>query len=57
MSKCYVCNKKAITGNKRSHSNIATKRKFKVNFQSKVIDGKKRKVCASCIKTLGRKAA
>ncbi|MFO7807035.1 MAG: 50S ribosomal protein L28 [Candidatus Moraniibacteriota bacterium] len=54
MAKCYICEKKALSGNKRSHSNIATKRKFKANLQSKTINGKKRKICTSCIKTLNK---
>ncbi|MDZ7611471.1 MAG: bL28 family ribosomal protein [Candidatus Moranbacteria bacterium] len=54
MAKCYICNKTATTGNKRSHSNIATKRKFKINLQSKEIEGKKRTVCTRCIKTLNK---
>ncbi len=54
MPQCYICNKRSRTGNKRSHSNIATKRKFKVNIQNKKIDGKKRKVCTSCIRTINK---
>ena len=33
--KCQITGKKARTGNKRSHSNIASKRLFKVNLQKK----------------------
>jgi ribosomal protein L28 len=54
MARCYICNKRSQTGNKRSHSNVATKRKFKVNIQSKKIDGEKRKICTSCIKTMNK---
>ncbi len=32
---CQITGKRASTGNSRSHSNIATKRKFKVNLQKK----------------------
>ena len=32
---CQITGKKAGTGNSRSHSNIATKRRFKVNLQKK----------------------
>jgi len=36
MSKvCQITGKKAKTGNRRSHSNIASKRLFKVNLQKK----------------------
>jgi len=57
MAKCSICGKKAISGNNRSHSNIATKRKFKVNIQSKVINGKRVKVCAGCIRNLNKAQA
>ncbi|MDA3815543.1 MAG: bL28 family ribosomal protein, partial [Patescibacteria group bacterium] len=39
MAKCYICQRSAISGNSRSHSNIASKRKFKINLQTKKIDG------------------
>ncbi|MDP3899811.1 MAG: 50S ribosomal protein L28 [bacterium] len=32
---CQITGKKAKIGNKRSHSNIATKRSFSVNLQKK----------------------
>ncbi|MDO8529063.1 MAG: 50S ribosomal protein L28 [bacterium] len=52
MSKtCEVCKRGTQTGNSRSHSNIATRRKFKVNVQSKKIDGKRVKICTRCVKT------
>lgn len=51
MARCEICGKKNQSGNSRSHSNIATKRKFKVNLQSKKFEGKKIKVCTRCIKT------
>ena len=54
MSKCQICNKKNQTGNRRSHSNIATKRKFKVNIQTKKIEGEKKKICTRCIKTINK---
>lgn len=54
MSRCQICNKKNQTGNRRSHSNIATKRKFKVNIQTKKIDGEKKKICTSCLKTINK---
>jgi len=56
MSKvCEVCNRKAMTGNMRSHAKNATKRKMSLNLQSKKIDGKKKTICTSCIKTLNKK--
>lgn len=54
MPRCSICGKKTISGNNRSHSNIATKRKFKANIQSKIIDGKKIKVCTGCIRTINK---
>ena len=54
MAKCYKCGKNAMTGNNRSHSNVATKRKFKANIQSKVIDGIKKKICTACIRTMNK---
>lgn len=49
--KCKVCGRKSIAGATRSHSNIQTKRRVYVNLQSKMIDGKKTKICTKCIKT------
>ncbi len=57
MARCSVCGKKAMSGNNRSHSNTATKRKFKANIQSKVVNGQKIKVCTSCIRTMNKVSA
>lgn len=54
MARCSVCGKKAMSGNNRSHSNVATKRKFKANIQSKVINGQKVKICTGCIRTMNK---
>ncbi|MEA1925670.1 MAG: 50S ribosomal protein L28 [Patescibacteria group bacterium] len=54
MARCDICGKKARSGHSRSHSNIATKRKFKVNLQTKRIDGKRLKICTRCIKTMNK---
>ncbi|MDP2812403.1 MAG: 50S ribosomal protein L28 [bacterium] len=52
MSKvCEICNRKAVTGNARSHSNIASKRLMNLNLQSKKVNGHKITVCTSCLKT------
>ncbi|MBN2058473.1 MAG: 50S ribosomal protein L28 [Candidatus Saganbacteria bacterium] len=52
--KCVVCGKKSLSGNKRSHSNRASKRLFKPNLQKVniFIAGKKSKeyVCTKCLK-------
>jgi large subunit ribosomal protein L28 len=56
MSKiCAVCGKKPHFGNNRSHSNVATRRRFDPNLQHIriVIDGRPQAayVCARCIKS------
>ncbi|MBU2028764.1 50S ribosomal protein L28 [Patescibacteria group bacterium] len=52
MSKvCAVCGRNPGSGNKRSHSNIATRRTFGINLQTKKIDGVRKKVCVRCLKT------
>ncbi|MCX6746382.1 MAG: 50S ribosomal protein L28 [Candidatus Parcubacteria bacterium] len=48
---CEICGRGPMTGASRSHSNIKTlKRKF-INLQTKKIDGKKIRICTSCLKT------
>jgi len=52
---CSICGKRPMSGNRRSHSNRATKRKFSVNIQKiKFVDknGKTKKgyVCTSCLR-------
>ncbi len=55
MSKvCEICDRRAMTGNSRSHSKISSKRKMSINLQSKKIDGKKTTICTSCIKTFNK---
>ena len=53
---CAVSGKKAMSGNKRSHSLRATRRKWNVNLQKvhMVIDGKPQtvKVSARALKTM-----
>ena len=52
---CDVCGKGALTGNHRSHSLSATKRKFFPNLQKirAEVDGKVKKinVCTNCLKS------
>lgn len=52
--KCQMCDKTARTGNKRSHSNIATRRRFGANIQTKKIDGISFRLCTGCIRTLAK---
>ncbi|MEA2088374.1 MAG: 50S ribosomal protein L28 [Patescibacteria group bacterium] len=54
--RCEICNKKSLTANKRSHSMVATKRKQHANLQNKKINGKKVKVCTSCLRTIAKKS-
>ncbi|HFC36327.1 MAG TPA: 50S ribosomal protein L28 [Candidatus Moranbacteria bacterium] len=54
---CEICGRGTQSGHSRSHSNIATKRKFKVNIQNKKINGKKTKVCVRCIRTMNKVTA
>lgn len=52
---CEVCGRGTVVANNVSHSNVKTKRTQKINLQSKKIDGKKLKICTSCLKTLNKK--
>jgi len=48
---CEICGRGTKSGVTRSHSNIASLRKVKVNIQKKKIDGKTTKICTKCVKT------
>ncbi len=52
---CSVCGRKPSFGNNRSHSMVATKRRFDPNLQRirMVVDGvqKRAYVCARCLKS------
>jgi large subunit ribosomal protein L28 len=54
---CQVTGRGTRAGNSRSHSNIATRRTFAVNLQTKVVDGKRIRLSAKAIKTLAKHAA
>lgn len=55
MSKvCDICNRGKVSGNVRSHSNVASKRTMGINLQSKRLSGVKMTICTSCIKTLNK---
>lgn len=47
---CSICQRKAVVGNSRSHSNIASKRRMHINLQSKKVDGRRITICTSCLK-------
>ena len=52
MPSCEICGREPLKGHWRSHSNIKTIRRQKLNLQAKKIDGKRMLVCTSCLKTL-----
>lgn len=52
MATCAICQRDSLKANWKSHSNIKTIRRQKLNLQSKKIDGKKMMVCTSCLKNL-----
>ncbi|MGK2849143.1 MAG: 50S ribosomal protein L28 [Minisyncoccota bacterium] len=49
---CQLTGRKTASGNSRSHSNIATRRTFKINLQTKRIDGMKLRLSTRAIRTL-----
>lgn len=53
MSKqCDICGRSAMKGATRSHSNVKTLKRQKINIQSKIIDGERKKICTKCMKTI-----
>lgn len=50
--RCDLCGRGSTRDASRSHSNIKTTRRQNINLQAKTIDGKRLKVCTSCIKNL-----
>ncbi len=55
MSKvCAICGRGSRTGNKVSHAQNKSRRKFSINLQPKKIEGQTKKVCTRCIKTLSK---
>jgi ribosomal protein L28 len=55
--RCSVCGRGATKGASRSHSNIKTLKRQKINLQSRKIGERYVKVCANCLKTKKKKAA
>lgn len=51
---CQLTGRGTKTGNNRSHSNIATRRTFKVNIQTKRLGGIKVRVAARTLRTLAK---
>ena len=58
MARCDLTGKGTSAGNNRSHSNKATRRKFKANIQSKRVKvggtSFKAKLCSTVIRTFGK---
>lgn len=54
---CELTGRKTATGNYRSHSNVAVRRKFRVNLQTKHVDGLKLRLSTRAIRTLAKAAA
>ena len=54
--RCEKCGRGPRAGATRSHSNIKSKRRVYVNLQSKVVNGKRIKICTKCIKTMAKKS-
>jgi len=52
MANCDICGRQPLKGNLRSHSNVKTIRRQKINLQSKKIDGQKKSACTSCLRSL-----
>ncbi len=54
-NKCQICGKGQVSGNKVSHSNIHSKRKWNPNIQSVKVNEngtvKRIKVCTRCMKS------
>ena len=58
MSKqCEICGKKPMRGNNVSHSQRKTKTIWEPNLQVLHLDGKKTKLCTSCLRTSMKKVA
>ena len=53
---CAICGRGYNSANSRSHSNIATKKKQKLNLQKAKYKGQRVAACTKCIKTLAKKA-
>ncbi|MBL7022181.1 50S ribosomal protein L28 [Patescibacteria group bacterium] len=51
---CEVCERGTTSGQTKSHSQIKTKRQVKINLQTKVVDGKRIKICTKCMRTMNK---
>jgi large subunit ribosomal protein L28 len=53
---CQLTGRGTATGNKRSHSNIKTRRTFAVNLQTKKIGGVRVRATTKALRTLAKSA-
>lgn len=53
---CAICAKHAQYGSNVSHSKVHTRRRFDVNLQSAVVDGRKLLICTRCRRSLTKDA-
>ncbi len=51
---CQLTGRKTKSGNSRSHSNVACRRKFKINLQTKRLDGMKLRLSTRALRTLAK---
>lgn len=58
---CDICgrsyHKASIINKLRGNYNRAGTKKQRVNLQSKVVDGEKKKICVKCMRTISKNAA
>ena len=53
---CQMTGRKTASGNSRSHSNIATRRTFKINLQTRRLGGMKVRLSTRALRTLAKAA-
>ncbi|MDO8424138.1 MAG: bL28 family ribosomal protein [bacterium] len=54
---CAITKRRTTTGNKRSHSKIATRRTFKINIQKRSIGGQSVLLSTRALRTLAKSRA
>lgn len=52
--RCKICGRGSQKDASRSHSNIKTIRRQYINLQTKIISGKKIRICTKCLKTMSK---
>jgi ribosomal protein L28 len=53
-TKCALCGRGPTRDASRSHSNIQTIKRQRLNLQTRKINGRRQAVCARCLKTLAK---